>query len=188
MKLIDILVRELPKLGGWPPAMDELYQLKSGVVIGGSATSIYSGHVFEVAKDVNNSSVNREQYESELAASQKLSWDGVGLPPVGCECEWLNFEGSYTPVKVVYSTMYAMVIHINDDGNFTGIEIPLDPIANAHRCSFRLLRSEADKKRDAVIEFITGAIDSHGVDPLNSAKFIYDAIAAGKIPGVKLED
>lgn len=110
------------------------------------------------------------------------SWDGVGLPPVGCECEASINWGESWDLWYTMAEDSGVVIFGYLDGNHVAYGKRDMPI-------FRPLRSEADKKRDAVIEFITGAIDSHGVDPLNSAKFIYDAIAAAdKIPGVKLED
>lgn len=57
-------------------------------------------------------------------------------------------------------------------------------------CNFRPLRTEADKKRDAAIEAIDWYMPECILDTPNEfghAKKIYDAIAAGKIPGVKLE-
>lgn len=109
------------------------------------------------------------------------SWDGVGLPPVGVECEASIDGGESWDSWYTMAEDSGVVIFGYLDGNHVAYGKRDMPI-------FRPLRSEADKNRDAVIEFITGAIDSHGVDPINSAKFIYDAIAAGKIPGVKLED
>lgn len=108
------------------------------------------------------------------------SWIGVGLPPVGCECEFKAEDGSWGAGTVLFVGKMRVFWLCHEDGMEYNAEI--EPR------EFRPIRSEADKKRDAVIEFITGAIDSHGFDPLNSAKFIYDAIAAGKIPGVKLGD
>lgn len=111
-------------------------------------------------------------------------WDGVGLAPVGCECEFRKMmrgkPDEFRSGVVSYLSEHTVVIIVNgESGEF---------VHHPDTCEFRQLRTEADKKRDDVIEFITGAIDYHGVDPLKSAGFIYDAIAAGKIPGVKLED
>jgi len=115
------------------------------------------------------------------------SWDGVGLPPVGVRCE--HCPGGTTQQE--WEVVTVAGIYENLTTGFTDFWMIKESgssyiVGNPYR--FRPIRSEEDKKRDAVIEFITGAIDSHGVDPLNSAKFIYDAIADGKIPGVKLED
>lgn len=56
---------------------------------------------------------------------------------------------------------------------------------------FRQIRSEADLKRDEAVEAIDRYMPEFIPDTPNdyyNAKKIYDAIAAGKIPGVKLED
>lgn len=104
------------------------------------------------------------------------SWDGIGLPPVGAKVEWMSDKYGWLGGTIAaYDEKYPSIAIIRHNDGYIG-------------CNRGEIRTEADKKRDAVIEFITGAIDSHGVDPLNSAKFIYDAIAAGKVPGVKLED
>lgn len=54
---------------------------------------------------------------------------------------------------------------------------------------FRPLRTEAERKREIAVKVIKGLLMfDYGDDPrVNDATFIYDAIAAGKIPGVKLE-
>lgn len=145
-----------------------LYQWCDGVTIEGVYEK--SGTQFDVI--------------AERQPISESSWDGVGLPPVGCECEYKDQNtGEWHKVSIKYQSEWIIVISGRD---LTGemVEIAKDLVIDVPE--FRPIRSEADKKRDSIIEFITGAIDSHGVDPLNSAKFIYDAIAAGKIPGVKL--
>lgn len=52
---------------------------------------------------------------------------------------------------------------------------------------FRPLRTKAERKRDEVIESIFEILNA-GVSTSQDAIDIYDAVAAGKIPGVKLED
>lgn len=63
-------------------------------------------------------------------------------------------------------------------------------ITPSNKDVFIPLRTEAEKKRDAAVEKIKELLMfDYGDDPrINDATFIYDAIAAGKIPGVKLED
>lgn len=108
-------------------------------------------------------------------------WNGEGLPPVGCVCERSWAGDKWLQCKII----------------FTGDEIVLVKLATreaAYQLSdvrFRPLRSEADKKRDAAIESIDWYMPEFIPDTPNElyhAKKIYDAIAAGKIPGVKLED
>lgn len=56
-------------------------------------------------------------------------------------------------------------------------------------CGFRpLIHAEADKKRDAAIEEMQREADEGDNWIYSEYEIIYDAIAAGKIPGVKLED
>lgn len=105
MKLIDLLVQELPKRGGWPDGaecavQDADYQLcfsaHSGASINNQKTHWLDGqwsggwsnpYLDDVADDRDSSIVTRDQYQSALAASQKGEWPRDGLPPVWCECE-----------------------------------------------------------------------------------------------------
>ena len=109
-------------------------------------------------------------------------WSGDGLPPVGCECETIHRScDSWQPIKV---------IAVNDGavfGFWVGGNTPCALPVEVYQ--FRPLRTEAGKAREDAETAIrtclagTGA----GITPL-AAKGIYDAIAAGKIPGVKLEN
>lgn len=113
------------------------------------------------------------------------SWNGVGLPPVGCECEVKVGGENYNLCRVVYSDANAGVAFIylgGDDEKYCGT---IDCVtAGAAYGYFRPIRSEADKNRDAAVMAINNTVDASGT--LGSE--IYDAIASGKIPGVKLED
>lgn len=112
------------------------------------------------------------------------SWDGVGLPPAGCECEYVFNDSSWGVVKVI---------------GYDGDRVVFKPsgatyyaIAPSNKNIFLPIRSEADKKRDAVTSSILSALVDILADvPWSNeemSKQMYDAIAAGKIPGVKLED
>ena len=59
-------------------------------------------------------------------------------------------------------------------------------ITPSERQVFRPIRSEADRKRDAAKNAIAELCRSSASNG-HSADLIYDAIAAGEIPGVKLE-
>lgn len=107
-------------------------------------------------------------------------WNGEGLPPVGCECE-CQFLDAWHVCKVL----------------FVGAEVIVGVIDGSERAfsvshtKFRPLQSEADRKRNAAVEAIDYWLPEHTPDTPNEfyhAKKIYDAIAAGKIPGVKLDD
>lgn len=240
MKLIDLLVQELPKRGGWPKGAE--YAFFNNVQIGfymGNRAAFFPEWTAGISVSPCKSAVTKEQYESALAAhndgwipwsggqcpvdgnvmvelrlrdntdatdiaenrfwnhcgnkadiiayrlhnsaSQKVEWDGEGLPPVDCECEVAQ------PGQIVWDKF--KVIAVAGDAVF-GL---LNNVSAVALCvdiwSFRPIRSEADKKRDA-FSLACIEVDRKG-EWSNSLKFfqgVYDAIAAGKIPGVKLSD
>ena len=108
-------------------------------------------------------------------------WGGEGKPAIGEKCEhhsggqWeaVTIAGIYENLVTGF-TDYWMVKE--DGSSYT--------VGNPYR--LRPIRSEADKKRYAAIESLFAVLDS-GVSTSQDAIDIYDAIAAGKIPGVKLE-
>lgn len=201
MKLIDLLVQELPKNGGWPeracfiacdsdgtvdsyrnePEKDDngLSWRDSGGL--GYFTRLFSSR----AIDWEYAIITREQYEAALAASQQVEWNGEGLPPVGCECEYQSESDGWVECEVL---MYHKTVVI--------LETPISggslTVARLDGANFRAAPTVADKRRE---EFAT-SLCSH-LDDLTDwdspackvhALAIYDAIAAGKIPGVKLDD
>lgn len=280
MKLIDILVEELPKHGGWPDGAVFVAQEEGGELW--SFTSkpqkdcddewmdeSHHGYHTKVGKlreasDHDISTITREQYESALAAKNegwiewggggcpvntsemvdvifgrggRMStniadcwrwnhqgtdsdiihyrlhkpheaeqdkagdesdlnecigqgiasvWNGEGLPPVGCECEFMKHTLDAIPnwrrgiIKYV-SEYTVVIVEALSRGEF---------VAHPRTCDFRPLRSEADRKRDDICDKIYGAMTNAKRKDNRSdmAEEIYDAIAAGKIPGVKLDD
>jgi hypothetical protein len=110
-------------------------------------------------------------------------WNGEGLPPVGCECEFMKHTLDAIPnwrrgiIKYV-SEYTVVIVEALSPGEF---------VAHPRTCDFRPVPSEAERKRDeakiAIAELCRSSA-SNG----HSADLIFDAIAAGKIPGVKLED
>lgn len=118
-------------------------------------------------------------------------WDGEGLPPVGCECEYLDSNNEWYPVTIKYASNQIVVIcgMTNIFGEEQETEIAKD--IQLDKPQFRPIRSEAVRKRDAAVEAIDRYIPEFIPDTPNdyyNAKKIYDAIAAGKIPGVKLDN
>lgn len=63
-------------------------------------------------------------------------------------------------------------------------------ITPSNRQVFRPLRAESERKHEAVLESICAVLEMVAKDYKreDEAKLIYEAIAAGKIPGVKLDD
>lgn len=276
MKLIDILVQELPKRGGWPEGVYSISQFPSGEPCyhdeenncSNANTSIYltkheDGDDTDWAYGVY---ITREQYEAALAAKNegwidwgggecpvdgdaivdvKLKsgvqitdgetsaaayywdhmnqrgdiiayrlhkpqdatthandymlpqdfgpvadeadlndcigqtpvpvWNGEGLPPVGCECEFISNDTSWGSVVVIGMDGDKVVIKPSGETYYG--------ITPSERQVFRPISSEADRKRDEAVKTImlTGWCQT-------AAEEIYDLVAAGKVPGMKLED
>lgn len=109
-------------------------------------------------------------------------WDGDGLPPVGAKFEYLrgNFgadKGRWVKCTMKFAGDKYCIVHLEGEG---------ESWLKHEGTKIRPIRSEADKKRDAAIS----AIDAACLlvrDASKTAAAIYDAIAAGDIPGVKIE-
>lgn len=112
-------------------------------------------------------------------------WNGEGLPPVGCGCEYsLNGGKTWWKCKIDYIVGTQGVVMLCD--TFEGVQyVQFSSYGNALK--FRPIRSEAERKRDAAKNAIAELCRSSASNG-HSADLIYDAIAAGEIPGVKLED
>lgn len=201
MKLIDLLVQELPKRGGWPEGAEIAVQdadsqicfsSHGDVYANKSQTDWYGGDwgngdwsnpfIDTITDDRHECIVTRDQYESALAASKKPAWNGEGLPPSGVECEarlrcndgeWFFFRCVGVDCGVAFGWAGKDAVTLGK-GSY----------------EFRPLRTEAERKRDIAVKVIKGLLMfDYGDDPrVNDATFIYDTIAAGKIPGVKLDD
>lgn len=202
MKLIDLLVKELPKRGGWPHDALSITQDNDGSLCAwdtndphyeGFSWKHHAGNSLmhywyreewatQLSSDHKESIVTYWQYKAALAASQKPAWNGEGLPPSGVECEarlrcndgeWFFFRCVGVDCGVAFGWAGKEAVTLGK-GSY----------------EFRPLRTEAEKKRDA---FINAVLDDMRVIPCDltfrdEVAVIYDAIAAGKIPGVKLED
>lgn len=191
MKLIDLLVQELPKRGGWPNCAcvaksyshipDAIFWDDNGITVPFHSLS---------RLPIGDYCVTREQYEAALAASTQPEWNGEGLPPVGCECELVNFFGEDFPefagesgekVRIIgngYTNGCPVAFYEADGGRGNVLAYAVAPC-------FRPIRSEAERKRD---QAIAQMMERSAVLVEATAALIYDAIAAGKIPGVKLAD
>lgn len=176
MKLIDILVQELPKRGGWPEGVEEVWQDYDRLMrpLGWFHDQLCDDHRRQHHDaDVK---INRRQYEAALAAS-KPEWDGVGLPPVGCCVEanyggvWVKATVAYTEPPEKYSAVdtwkEALVFDCNTTRPFWTDE-------------FRPIRSEADKKKEEAV-FAIAELCRQSASNGHSAELIYDAIKSGKI-------
>ena len=198
MKLIDLLVQELPKRGGWPDGAIECCRHYGTNSIdfydetGNWDDDCYLKYGKDFAKDCvyeetleshRLQSISRSEYEKALAASQKPAWNGKGVPPVGCECE-ISFSGKSLGQCEILFVGDSLIVWKQKSSQQEG--------SGYHRhMNIRPLRTEAERKRDDAAEAIDWYMPEFIPDTPNDyyhAKKIYDAIAAGKIPGVKLED
>lgn len=116
-------------------------------------------------------------------------WNGYGLPPVGIKCE--HCPGGTTQHE--WEVVTVAGVHENTSTGFTDYWLVRENgssyiVGNPYR--FRPLRTEAERKRDIAIEAILSDMRTIpcDLDLRDEVAVIYDAIAAGKIPGVKLED
>lgn len=181
MKLIDLLVQELPKRGGWKFGRNAVYQDWDGELRidseYNSSTKILlplSEIVRERAKMKHSlpdhAFVTREQYEAALAASP---WNGEGLPPVGAECECM-VTFNWFRCKIMYISEKCAVIQHGES----------EEVWSTPAVKFRPIRTEAERQREEAIDTIANLC--HRGDPGDDATAIYDAITAHKIPGVAL--
>lgn len=118
----------------------------------------------------------------------RAEWDGEGFPPVGAVVDAFNsVTGRWYPVLMVYSSgRNTAWLELNRDGNIDS--------SSSSLMQFRPIRSELDKKRDACIQKTIELIDhlvGDRANPVHGKKAVaekfYDAIAAGKIPHIRID-
>lgn len=195
MKLIDVLVRDLDKFGGWPEGAAECHRFADESIIDFfdkdgnwpyDCTAKYGSIAIEcvnprvMGEGIASETVTRKQYEEALSA-RKTEWDGDGLPPVGCRVE-ANYGGEWVEATVAYTE------RPEAHGDAVAWKEVLVFDSKTTRPfwtdEFRPIRSEADKKRDESIKalkFSFGAFDVNGL-----ADMVYQAIASGKIPHIRI--
>lgn len=108
-----------------------------------------------------------------------IEWDGKGLPPVGCECE-REGPGRWVKCKINYVSETLIVYKMTDSGT------EYSSLVNAFM--FRPIRTEAERRRDYAVGALERAWEEVTNRPAAQFEVIYDAIAAGKIPGIRLTD
>lgn len=105
MKLIDLLVKELPKRGGWPEGAEIAVQDADSQICFSSHSDVYANKgqtdwyggdwgdgdwsnpfIDTIADDRHNSIVTRNQYESALAASKAIVGHNGWIKWAGGEC------------------------------------------------------------------------------------------------------
>lgn len=187
MKLIDLLIQELPKRGGWPEGAVEAGFLCSNTTLyfvdaNGDCPSEWRIEMHSEVED-NDIEISKDQYEAALSAPQNVEWDGKVLPPVGMHCEVVDHDGA---LMYGQGESGEVVAHVEN----TAVIRMSYGLGFFEARYLRPIRTEAERKRDA---FINAVLDDMRTIPCDlslrdEVAVIYDAIAAGKIPGVKLDD
>lgn len=186
MKLIDILVQELPKRGGWPVGANEAVQDDDGTIkffdsndlefnkqgkwCGSPRGDFYCTKsdkitVFPVTSLNGTTIVTRQQYE---AALKQPVWDGTGLPPVGVECEYALTGRTWFKCKVeMYVGSQGVVMSCDV---FEGIQYVHNE--DYPNLTFRQIRS----KRDEAIERMRKVVTNYNkTDVIHAIEQLYDA-------------
>lgn len=176
--------------GGRPPVdQDTMVDIKfstGGIVYGVEAEKYYwlrTGREYDIIAYRLHHPQEALQDKADLneCARQDSApvWNGEGLPPVGCFCEVEDLDG-----MLVYGQGESgeVIAHVEN----TAV-IRMSYGLGCFEAGFlRPLHTEAERKRDEAIRVIYEILDA-GTSTKQDAADIYDAIAAGKIPGVKLE-
>lgn len=104
-------------------------------------------------------------------------WNGEGLPPVGVECESKQFA------QIGWHKFRVVAVESGHVFGFWNDKV--GACLDSKHWEFRPLLTEEERKREEARKAMYAAMNIIDGD---IADAIYDAIAAGKIPGVKLED
>lgn len=179
MTLLELLVKELPKSGGWPGGYNFISTDGYNAVWAYSSNGGLRGMSMHL-HCYKHAIVTRDQYEAASAASQQPVWDGEGLPPVGVECEITAHNNRW---GLLGGSIYkgSVIAYSGEEFWFKAVD-GTSTITRTDKVDFRPIRTEANRKREEAIKALTEWI-SEGYSPTQ----IYDlAIVKGEIPGVKL--
>lgn len=135
---------------------------------------------YRLHRDINSrASDDRLEQDLNECIGQNVdpAWSGDGLPPVGTICQ-ARVGGEWTYVKVAY---------IGDEGSWNeALVFDVKSTSPAWADEFRPLRTKAEKALDSAKNIIAELCRDSASNG-HSADLIVEAIAAGKIPGIKLE-
>ena len=190
MTLLELLLQELPKRGGWPGSYDYMVQDSRGSASAGKIyayvnkpkrgvyywineddESGYGNFVMKseiIAEDSITAIVTREQYEV-------VSWVN-GLPPVGADVEFTigtyDIETDFDGILPAEGEIVEVIAHkTTSDGNDVAVVYWDDKGAGRSACfvpgCLRPLRTEAERAIDEMVRL-------SGV-PIGAAKILYDA-------------
>ena len=134
-----------------------------------------------VDKPIDDACRVEEDLNECIGQAPVTEWNGDGLPPVGCECERSWAGDKFLPCKILFTSNQIVVVKLKESGR--------EDSYNIGDVAFRPIRSEDECRREEAVRALMKILGGCG-GPHSELKAgeIYDAIAAGKIPGVKLED
>lgn len=124
-------------------------------------------------------------YRLHQSKHYSSSWDGYGLPPTGIEVEYkfknVSYRNEFSRGFVIaFGVEKAFILHKSSNNEFIH---PLKDI------EFRPIRTEAERKRDETLCAMRNCVSNfNNTSVIHAIEQCYDAIAAGKIPGIKLEN
>lgn len=137
---------------------------------------------YRLQQPVIDSRANDERLEQDLneCIGQDVDtpeWNGEGVPPVGVECEFKYVTGKWVSVEItaIARNGVCFVERGKNGENYVSFSR-----------EFRPLRTEAEKAMESA-KHIIAELCRDSASNGHSADLIMEAIAEGKIPGVKLE-
>ena len=160
MTLLELLRQELPKRGGWPEGVREISTHASGRVFFDGRFAP-QGFNLPMASDAWNKYKHPRSYTNAVTREQYkgTSWDGTGLPPVGCTCEssWAGDE--WQLCEILFASNQFVVVKLKESG--------MEDAYSIGDVIFRPLRTEAERAIDEMVRL-------SGVS-IGGAKILYDA-------------
>lgn len=142
MKLIDLLVKELPRRGGWPKGVDAVEQDCEGELF--EKDSDYcSGFKLEKCDDWITDVVTKQQYESALAASKAVVGNNGWIQWAGGDCP----VDSDAIVEVKYRRPNPYQFNNDRAGDFTWSHDGFDGDIIAYRLQQPGFKSRANDDR-----------------------------------------
>lgn len=137
---------------------------------------------------------DKHYWRVHFLTEQQPAWDGEGLPPVGVDIEVNSPRKGWTKAKVTAVTENYIVAQYEDGVEFAGPHRQYDSVnsefSTVKPANYRKLITEAERKRQELAKALAHFLDSETeVDSCFLSKDLigfYDAIVAGKIPGVGL--
>lgn len=180
-ELLARLVSDLPSMGGWPEwAVECILHRGSCKAMFYDNDGRFNGYplfpnIRFKEEALVERVVHREMYEAAVSSS-KPEWDGEGLPPVGTEAE-VSVDGGRTWC-LYKATSEHNGMRLVEIGDFT-------EEFQSNNWMFRPIRSEADKKRDEIIEALKeGLGHAHGLYDLMQ---VYHLLKDGNIPHIRID-